>query len=44
MTMTSLPNWITLRMKKNFAKIIEELMLYESDTLFTIRTNEIVAK
>ncbi len=31
-------------MKENFAKIIEELMLYESDTLFTIGTNGVMAK
>lgn len=42
--MTSLPNWITPRMKENFAKIIEELMLYESDALFTIGTNGVMAK
>jgi hypothetical protein len=42
--MTTIPNWITPRMKENFAKIIEELMLYESDALFTIGTHGVMAK
>jgi len=39
--MSTLPEWITPRMKESFAKILEDLFLYQTNGIVTFSTFDV---